>query len=94
MSDMKALQEQYEQVKSMGLALNMQRGQPSDADFDLSNKMLTIVDETDLGREVVAQVVDVVEVRDQLREIAVEHVLAGLHIIRNYLSHLDLSSVI
>ncbi len=48
MSDLKALQEQYEQFKSMGLALNMQRGQPSDADFDLSNKMLTIVDETDV----------------------------------------------
>ena len=48
MSDLNALQEQYEQYKSMGLALNMQRGQPSDADFDLSNEMLTIVDETDL----------------------------------------------
>jgi DNA-binding transcriptional MocR family regulator len=48
MSDLKTLQEQYEKYKSMGLALNMQRGQPSDADFDLSNKMLTIVDETDL----------------------------------------------
>ncbi|MFO7683841.1 MAG: aminotransferase class I/II-fold pyridoxal phosphate-dependent enzyme [Chloroflexota bacterium] len=48
MSDLKALQEQYEQYKSMGLALNMQRGQPSDADFDLANKMLTIVDESDL----------------------------------------------
>lgn len=48
MSDLNALQEQYEQYKSMGLALNMQRGQPSDADYDLSNKMLTIVDETDL----------------------------------------------
>jgi DNA-binding transcriptional MocR family regulator len=47
-SDLKALQEQYEQYKSMGLALNMQRGQPSDADYDLSNEMLTIVDENDL----------------------------------------------
>lgn len=48
MSDLNALKEQYEQYKSMGLALNMQRGQPSDADFALSNKMLTIVDETDV----------------------------------------------
>ena len=32
----------------MGLALNMQRGQPADADYDLSNKMLTIVNDTDL----------------------------------------------
>jgi len=47
-SDLNALQEQYEQYKSMGLALNMQRGQPSDADYDLSNEMLTIVDETDV----------------------------------------------
>jgi DNA-binding transcriptional MocR family regulator len=47
-SDYKALQAQYEQFKSMGLALNMQRGQPSDADYDLSNGMLTIVDENDV----------------------------------------------
>ncbi|PID87302.1 MAG: aminopeptidase [Chloroflexi bacterium] len=47
-NDLKTLQTEYEQVKGMGLALNMQRGQPSNADFDLANKMLTIVDETDL----------------------------------------------
>lgn len=48
MSTLEALQERYEAYKGMNLALNMQRGQPSDADFDLSNPMLTIVDETDL----------------------------------------------
>ncbi len=48
MSTLAQLQQEYEVVKSKGLALNMQRGQPSDADFDLSNKMLTIVDENDL----------------------------------------------
>ena len=48
MSDLQALQAQFEQVKSLGLALNMQRGQPSDADFSLANEMLTIVDADDL----------------------------------------------
>ena len=48
METLQSLQEQYEAVKALRLNLNMQRGQPSDADFDLSNPMLTIVDETDL----------------------------------------------
>ncbi len=48
MSTLAELQQEYENVKSKGLSLNMQRGQPSDADFDLSNAMLTIVDENDL----------------------------------------------
>lgn len=47
MSTLEQLRKQYEAYKAMGLKLNMQRGQPSDADFDLSNKMLTIVDEND-----------------------------------------------
>jgi len=38
----------YEEFKSIGLQLNLQRGQPSDQDFDLSNGMLTIVDEQDV----------------------------------------------
>ncbi|MCA9948496.1 MAG: aminotransferase class I/II-fold pyridoxal phosphate-dependent enzyme [Anaerolineales bacterium] len=48
MSTLAELQQEYETIKSKGLNLNMQRGQPSDANFDLSNKMLTIVDENDL----------------------------------------------
>ncbi|MBK8986809.1 MAG: aminotransferase class I/II-fold pyridoxal phosphate-dependent enzyme [Chloroflexi bacterium] len=48
MSDLQTLQAQFEQVKSLGLALNMQRGQPANADFDLANGMLTIVDANDL----------------------------------------------
>ncbi len=48
MSNLIEYQQQYEIVKSKGLALNMQRGQPSDADFDLSNAMLTIVSDADL----------------------------------------------
>jgi DNA-binding transcriptional MocR family regulator len=37
------LQKKYNDYKAMNLKLNMQRGQPSDADFDLSNELLTIV---------------------------------------------------
>lgn len=43
-----AIREQYEAFQQMNLKLNMQRGQPSDQDFDLSNPMLTIVGDTDL----------------------------------------------
>ena len=48
MSELEILREQFEQVKSLGLALNMQRGQPSDNDFNLANPMLTIVDASDV----------------------------------------------
>jgi len=48
MAGSNAVRERYEQYKRMGLQLNMQRGQPGDENFDLSNPMLTIVDETDL----------------------------------------------
>jgi DNA-binding transcriptional MocR family regulator len=33
----------YAEYQALGLALNMQRGQPSDADFDLSNPMVTAI---------------------------------------------------
>jgi DNA-binding transcriptional MocR family regulator len=42
------LKQQFESYKSMKLNLNMQRGQPSDADFDLSNELLTCVDASDV----------------------------------------------
>jgi DNA-binding transcriptional MocR family regulator len=49
METLESLQAQYEAVKALELKLNMQRGQPSDADFDLSNGLLTAVtDDTDL----------------------------------------------
>lgn len=49
METLESLQAQYAAVKALGLKLNMQRGQPSDADFDLSNGLLTAVTEdTDL----------------------------------------------
>lgn len=43
MESLQALREKYQAIQAMNLNLNMQRGQPSDADFDLSNPMLTIV---------------------------------------------------
>lgn len=41
-------QAEYDAIKAKNLSLNMQRGQPSDAQFDLSNEMLTIVNEDTL----------------------------------------------
>lgn len=38
----------YDAFRARGLKLNMQRGQPSDADFDLSNGLLTVLDEKNL----------------------------------------------
>ncbi|WP_407538672.1 aminopeptidase [Deinococcus radiomollis] len=40
---MTAAREQYEAFKALGLKLNMQRGQPSDQDFDLSTGLLNAV---------------------------------------------------
>ena len=48
MDSLQALREKYQAVQALKLNLNIQRGQPSDADFDLANPMLTILDETDL----------------------------------------------
>lgn len=48
MNSLQALQEEYKAVQAMNLKLNMQRGQPSDADFDLSNPMLTVLTEDEL----------------------------------------------
>lgn len=43
MSDIKELKEQFEAYKALNLKLAMTRGQPADANFDLSNGMLTMV---------------------------------------------------
>ncbi len=48
MDTLATLQQQYDTYKKMGLALSMQRGQPSDADFDLSDGMLNSVTTADL----------------------------------------------
>ncbi len=48
MSMLKELQRQYDSLKARGLTLNIERGQPGDDNFALSNPMLTIVD----GRDV------------------------------------------
>lgn len=41
----------YAALQAQGLKLNMQRGQPSDADFDLSNGLLTALGETDTHQD-------------------------------------------
>lgn len=46
MTDYDALQKQYQEFKSRNLSLNMERGQPADANFDLSLPILGAVDET------------------------------------------------
>ena len=46
MTDLQTLQQTYQQYQQMNLNLNMQRGQPSDADFDLSNDLLGILNNT------------------------------------------------
>lgn len=40
---LEAARAQYDELLAQGLALDLQRGQPSDADFDLSDAMLTAV---------------------------------------------------
>ena len=47
MTDLQEAKAEFERFKAMGLSLNMQRGQPSDADFDLSNDLLQIVGSDD-----------------------------------------------
>lgn len=46
-----AAQAAYDAIRARGLKLNMQRGQPSDADFDLSNGLLSTLGETDLSMD-------------------------------------------
>ena len=43
-----SLLQKYEEYKAEKLKLNLERGQPSDANFDLSNPMLTIITEKDI----------------------------------------------
>jgi DNA-binding transcriptional MocR family regulator len=48
MSSVKDFQAHYEALKALGLKLNIERGQPGDDNFDLSNPMLTIVNGKDI----------------------------------------------
>ena len=48
MESLKELQERYESLKGLGLKLNIERGQPGDDNFDLSNALLGIVTEKDI----------------------------------------------
>lgn len=46
MADLNTLKAQYQQFKDAGASLNMERGQPADANFDLSLPILSAVDES------------------------------------------------
>jgi DNA-binding transcriptional MocR family regulator len=48
MESLKDLQSRYESLKGMGLKLNIERGQPGDENFNLSNPLLGIVSENDV----------------------------------------------
>ncbi|HFC11339.1 MAG TPA: aminopeptidase, partial [Anaerolineae bacterium] len=47
MTEINTIRTQYESYQAMGLELNMKRGQPSDADFNLSLPLLSAVDSED-----------------------------------------------
>lgn len=51
MSNLAALQQQYDDFKRRGLQLNMERGQPADANFDLSLPIFSTVDESNYVTE-------------------------------------------
>ena len=48
MENLKDLQLRYEALKGLGLKLNIERGQPGDDNFNLSNGLFTIVTEKDV----------------------------------------------
>ncbi|MCK7504300.1 MAG: hypothetical protein MZV70_09560 [Desulfobacterales bacterium] len=48
MESLKDLQLRYESLKGLGLKLNIERGQPGDDNFNLSNALLSIVTEEDI----------------------------------------------
>src|SRR5512136_901796 len=48
MENLKDLQLRYESLKGLGLKLNIERGQPGDDNFNLSNALLGIVTEKDI----------------------------------------------
>jgi DNA-binding transcriptional MocR family regulator len=51
MENLKELQERYETLKGLGLKLNIERGQPGDDNFNLSNALLDTVTEKDIMTE-------------------------------------------
>ena len=48
MESLKDLQSRYESLKGLNLKLNIERGQPGDENFNLSNSLFTIVTEKDI----------------------------------------------
>ncbi len=51
MESLKDLQARYDSLKGLGLKLNIERGQPGDDNFDLSNALLSIVTAKDIKTE-------------------------------------------
>ena len=51
MESLKDLQARYDSLKSLGLKLNIERGQPGDDNFDLSNALFSILTEKDIKTE-------------------------------------------
>ena len=51
MENLEDLQARYSALKGLNLKLNIERGQPGDDNFDLSNQLLTIVTENDIITE-------------------------------------------
>ncbi|MGD0278453.1 MAG: aminotransferase class I/II-fold pyridoxal phosphate-dependent enzyme [Smithella sp.] len=51
MESLKDLQARYDALKALDLKLNIERGQPGDDNFNLSNALLTIVSERDIVTE-------------------------------------------
>lgn len=51
MESLKDLQARYDALKALDLKLNIERGQPGDDNFDLSNALFTIVTEKDIKTE-------------------------------------------
>jgi DNA-binding transcriptional MocR family regulator len=51
MESSKDLQARYDALKALGLKLNIERGQPGDDNFDLSNALFSIVSEKDIKTE-------------------------------------------
>jgi len=51
MESLKDLQARYDALKALGLKLNIERGQPGDDNFDLSNALFTVVSEKNIKTE-------------------------------------------
>lgn len=91
------LHAKYNHIKTLGLSLNMQRGQPSNADFDLSNDLLSAVSANDTvtpsGVEIrnygggIAGLAEARELFADLLEVSSEQVIVGNNASLELMSH-------